>query len=31
MIAMDCASSELYLEDQKYHFKKIEKLTNKEW
>ncbi|KAJ3616128.1 hypothetical protein Zmor_012046 [Zophobas morio] len=27
MIAMDCASSELYLDDKKYHFKKIEKLT----
>lgn len=31
MIAMDCASSELYLEDKKYHFKKIEKVTNQEW
>jgi enolase len=27
MIAMDCASSELYLDDKKYHFKKIEKVT----
>ncbi|AGM25319.1 phosphopyruvate hydratase [Spiroplasma chrysopicola] len=31
MIAMDCASSELYFEDKKYHFKKIEKVTGKEW
>ncbi|ASZ09244.1 phosphopyruvate hydratase [Mesoplasma chauliocola] len=31
MIAMDCASSELYFEDKKYHFKKIEKVTGQEW
>ncbi|ATZ17555.1 enolase [Williamsoniiplasma luminosum] len=31
MIAMDTASSELYLEDKKYHFKKIEALTGKTW
>ncbi|AOG60140.1 enolase [Spiroplasma helicoides] len=31
MIAMDCANSELYKDDKKYHFKKIEKLTGKEW
>ncbi|UWD34720.1 phosphopyruvate hydratase [Mycoplasma cottewii] len=31
MIAMDCASSELYLEDKKYHFKKIEEVTGQEW
>lgn len=31
MIAMDCANSELYLEDKKYHFKKIEKLTGEKW
>ncbi|AHB36023.1 phosphopyruvate hydratase [Spiroplasma apis] len=30
MIAMDCANSELYI-DGKYHFKKIEKVTGKEW
>ncbi|WP_339034480.1 phosphopyruvate hydratase [Spiroplasma endosymbiont of Cantharis rufa] len=30
MIAMDCANSELYI-NGKYHFKKIEKLTGKEW
>ncbi|QHX36426.1 phosphopyruvate hydratase [Spiroplasma sp. BIUS-1] len=30
MIAMDCANSELYI-DGKYHFKKIEKLTGKDW
>lgn len=30
MIAMDCANSELYI-DGKYHFKKIEKITGKEW
>ncbi|AHI53557.1 enolase [Spiroplasma sabaudiense Ar-1343] len=31
MIAMDCANSELYKEDKKYHFKKIEKVTGKDW
>ncbi|PPE04429.1 enolase [Entomoplasma ellychniae] len=31
MIAMDCASSELYKEDKKYHFKKIEKVTGQEY
>lgn len=31
MIALDCASSELYLKDKKYHFKKIEKITGKIW
>lgn len=31
MIAMDCASSELYLKDKKYHFKKIEALTKSDW
>ncbi|ATZ18943.1 enolase [Williamsoniiplasma somnilux] len=31
MIAMDCASSELYLSDKKYHFKKIEARTGKKW
>ncbi|UZQ30387.1 MAG: phosphopyruvate hydratase [Spiroplasma phoeniceum] len=31
MIAMDCASSELYFDDKKYHFKKIEKVTGKEY
>lgn len=31
MIAIDCASSELYCDDQKYHFKKIEKITGKEY
>ncbi|AHF61313.1 enolase [Spiroplasma mirum ATCC 29335] len=31
MIAMDCASSELYFDDKKYHFKKIEKVTGQEW
>jgi enolase len=31
MIAMDCASSELYLDDKKYHFKKIEAVTGKSW
>jgi len=30
MIAMDCASSELYFDDKKYHFKKIEKVTGQE-
>ncbi|AKU80186.1 phosphopyruvate hydratase [Spiroplasma turonicum] len=30
MIAMDCANSELYI-DGKYHFKKIEKITGKEY
>lgn len=31
MIAMDAASSELYKEDKKYHFKKIEKMIGQEW
>ncbi|WP_026389623.1 phosphopyruvate hydratase [[Acholeplasma] multilocale] len=31
MIAMDCASSELFLDDKKYHFKKIEKVTGQTW
>ena len=31
MIAIDCASSELYFDDKKYHFKKIEKVTGQEW
>ncbi|WP_342268695.1 phosphopyruvate hydratase [Spiroplasma endosymbiont of Aspidapion aeneum] len=31
MIAMDCASSELYLQDKKYHFQKIEKITGQKW
>lgn len=31
MIAMDCASSELYLKDKKYHFKKIEARTGQTW
>lgn len=30
MIALDCASTELY-RDKKYHFKKIEKITGKEY
>ncbi|QBQ07418.1 enolase [Spiroplasma gladiatoris] len=31
MIAMDAANSELYKEDGKYHFKKIEERTGQEW
>ncbi|MCL8211555.1 Enolase [Mesoplasma sp. JKS002658] len=31
MFAMDAAASELYFEDKKYHFKKIEKITGQEF
>jgi enolase len=31
MFAMDAAASELYFDDKKYHFKKLEKITGKEF
>lgn len=31
MIALDAANSELYLDDKKYHFKKVEKITGQKW